>query len=170
MMVIVVAVAIYAGDGVSLRCAGVNTTSGQAYQLVCDSTDTFQVDTFYSDTFKFENYPGYWDYNYAIITLIRDTVVLADSGNDSVVVAQTVWTRDDAGYAIQLATDAPAKDLTNDTVQLRFYINSSGTVPNADSTVRDWIWVRTIVSDSFIQGAGYDTTLYKARYYLWFCK
>lgn len=180
-----------AGEGTYLRVAGSNTHAG-AFRIPVDSTETVALsvtDTCFSDTFKFEDNPGFDAYNYLYVMLIRDTVVtdtgagasynstyICDSCDDSVVVATTVWTRDLNGYNYQLASDVPAADKTNDTCLLRFYVNSSGTVPYPDSTVRDWIWIRTIVKDSVmtpgeIQNPDTAETLYyKARYYLWFSK
>jgi len=182
---------LHAGEGVYLDVAGVNTVAG-TFVIPVDSTQSAALsvtDTCFSDTFKFEDYPGYFDYNYVYVMLIRDTVVtdtgagatyntpfICDSCDDSVVVAVTAWTRDKNGYNFQLASDVPAADKTNDTCLLRFYINSSGTVPYPDSTVRDWLWFRTIVKDSVmtpgeIQNPDTAETLYyKARYYLWFSK
>jgi len=164
----------YGGEGVFLRCAGTDTKlGGTTFYMCLDSTDTFHVDTFYSDTFKVKTTSRDYsdDYNFAVVTLIRDTVALADSGNDSVIGAVTVWTRDEAGYAVQLASDAPDKDLTNDTVNIRFYLNGGQAgVINKDSLFRDEVWVRTIVSDSFIAGTHVDTNYYKARYFIWLCK
>lgn len=159
----------YGGQGVYLRINGPPTTYG-TYTMVTDSSDTFVVDTFYSDSFKIPDNPDYADYNYMVVTLIRDTIILCDSCNDSVVVVTTVWTRNDEGYNVQLASDAQAADLTNDTASMRFYVNASGGVPHLDSLVRDWIWIRTIISDSVITDIAVTGTDYKARYYLWFLK
>lgn len=168
MMVMVLGVAIHGGEGKFIRLNGTSTTATNTYTITCDSTDTFGVDTIPSDTFKFEDYPDFWDYNYLHVMLIRDTVVLCDSCNDSVVVATNIWTKDNNGYKFLLATDAPAADLTNDTCLLRFYIQGNSQVPYPDSTVRDWIWIETIVSDSVITDKAVTGTGYKARYFFWF--
>lgn len=159
----------YSGQGYMLRVAGNASVGGSAFVMCLDSTDTFHVDTIYSDTLKLCSLTE--EYNYAIVTLVRDTVILATGANDSVIVAQTIWTKNNAGVAVQLVTDAPDKDLTNDTVNYRFYLNGRAGVINKDSTLFDEMWVRTIISDSFIiAGLGKDTTLYKARYFIWLCK
>jgi hypothetical protein len=181
---------LYAGVGKYLRVAGTSTVLTNVFAIPVDSTATVALsitDTCYSDTFKFEDNSGFFDYKYLHVMLIRDSIVtdtgaglqfnstyICDSCDDSVVVATTVWTRDKNGYDYQLASDVPAADKTNDTASLRFYINGDGQVPHPDSTVRDWLWIRTIITDSImtpgeIQNPDIAETLYyRARYYLWF--
>lgn len=161
---------LYGGVGVVIRLNGTATVATNTYTITTDSSDSFGVDTIPSDTFKFEDNPAYWDYNYLHVMLIRDTVQICDSCNDSVVVATEVWTKDNNGYKFLLATDAPAADLTNDTALLRFYIQGNSQVPYPDSTVRDWVWIETIVSDSVVTDIAVTGTAYKARYYFWFSK
>jgi hypothetical protein len=156
---------VFAGHGVLLRPAGTASTAAVSHQMIADSSDTFEVDTITSDVLYLSDYP---DAKYAIITLLRDTVKLCDSCNDSFVVATSIWTQDNTGFIKLLVSDVQGTAYSSrDTVNYRFYVNSGTTVPNKDSTLLDKVWIRTIMSDSVITNKAITGSKYVGRYFIY---
>jgi len=130
-----------------IRPEGTSTPSSGTYYLVCDSSDTFQVDTIYSDTVPLGDY-GYIDYRVAMTGFS-----VADSANDSIIVI----VRGHASYEGKMDTV-----LTFDT-----FPQTLGTLDSTDYAVGvlkidtlpyDRFYFETIVKDSFILGAGKDSS------------
>ena len=173
LLVLVWAIA-YAGEGKQMRIAATATPGSDQYAMAVDSTDSFHVDTINSSVIDISsvNDPasGFSEYNYALITLIRDTIMKCDSCNDSVIATAEVWTSDNSGYSLKLTSASFTADLTRDTLRYRFYLNGNGLVVNKDSTLLDNVWIRTILSDSVITDKTIKYNYYQARYFAWFCK
>jgi hypothetical protein len=176
MLIVAVGIAVYGGEGKLMRVAGTATTPGNNFKMAVDSTDSFHVDTINSDVIDISNIndpaSGYSQYNYALITLIIDTIIKCDSCNDSMIPTAEVWTSDDAGYSLKLTSaNFTTHSLARDTLRYRFYLNSAGSgVVNKDSTLLDKIWIRTIISDSVVTNKTVKYNYFYARYYAWFCK
>lgn len=161
-----------AGQGVLLKPDGVNSTAATSWTMKCDSTDTAVVDTIFSDTLDLTK-PEYSGYNFAIITMVRDTFIKCDSCNDSFYMTNTIWTQDNAGFMKLLASDVQGMGITApDTVSLRLYINGTGNgvTPNKDSTIFDKMWIRGIMSDSCITNKAVTGSTLKARYFVYLVK
>lgn len=171
LAVAVVTNLMYAGEGRVIRPNGASYTSGGGFPIVADSTDTFYVDTMTSDVITLDTFANTYGYNYAVLTIIRDTVELGDSANDSVVVINTIYTQDNLGYIKRVGLDTQSTTYSSpDTFSVRLYLNGGGVVPNKDSLLFSTVWIQTIIKDSNIIGTGYDTTIYKGRANIWFCK
>jgi len=128
----------HTGDYALVRPAGTATHTGSGIYLVCDSTDTFQVDTFYSDTVAIDTGTHWVNY-----VLTGHTHTIADSANDSITVDILVYTSYAYGMAKRLvATDTfPTTLALGDTVWGTF---------NVDTLIFTRLWFETIISDSFI--------------------
>lgn len=143
----------YALTYTNVRPRGANTPSNGAYYLVCDSTDTLQVDTFYSDTVSIA------DYKYLHYKLQLTGYTLADSANDSVVIVVKGFGTIDGQYPITVLTDTIPTTLGS--------LDSTATIAGVvkiDSLPFNKLYFETVVKDSFILGAGIDTTVLKLRY------
>jgi len=133
------------------RVAGSSTTASGAALLICDSTDTFQVDTFMSDT----------------VSVLEDAVVNigiesidvteADSANDSVVIIVQTLTAFTGASAHVIYTDTFINHnaATDDSVLYHHF--------KSDTLLWNDLYFRTIVKDSFILGEGIDTTQVRVR-------
>lgn len=140
-VVLIAAVTVMSFEGAynNVRWAGTNTQSGGQYYQCVDSSDTFQVDTFYSDTIDIG------DYKWINAMLALTGFTLADSCNDS------VWIKVQArgsynGLADrELARDSFTAHTLDSTEELYMYIN-------ADSFAVNKLHFQTIISDSFIAG------------------
>lgn len=154
---------VYGGVATYVRHEGVSTANNGMFVLAQDSADTFAVDTTWSDTVTIDQTKDWLGY-----ILIRDTIVLADSANDSVIITVNVWTSADAGFARILQSQTFTADLTRDTLTGQAYIGTA--TITTDSLTLDKLWFETIVSDSFIAGAGQsdndDSTLPRLRYFV----
>lgn len=138
-------------DNTHLRPNGSSTYPGDNFYLVCDSSDTFQVDTFTSDTFSV--YSGVQDLavpNWLNMQAWMNGFELADSANDSVAVIVTAY-----GYM----ANAPARAIWVDTFATT--LDSTEVLRKelrVDSLCMQGIYFKTIVKDSFIMGAGKDSS------------
>jgi hypothetical protein len=133
-----------------LRINGTSTVSGGIFYLVCDSTDTFQVDTFFSDTLEIDK-----DVDYFNIAVALLGYSLADSGNDSVEIISRVQTAYPGMPALTIYTDTFTTTLDSTEVQRHHLYR--------DTMLENLVWVQTIVSDSFILGEGKDSMLLKMQ-------
>lgn len=137
----------------NVRPRGVNTPSDGSFYLVCDSTDTLQIDTFYSDTVSIG---GYKYINYKLDLMGFN---LADSANDSVVIVVKGIGSIDGQYPITVITDTIPTTLgTLDSTTVITGIVKIDTLP------LNRLYFETVVKDSFIMGAGIDSSLLQLRY------
>lgn len=154
MILVVGAIGVKSIELVRVRPQGTSQPSNDAYYLVCDSSDTFEVDTFYSDTvtigdMKFLN----WKFSCYGFTM-------ADSANDSVLmIVQGIGTID-GRYPITVFTDTIGAAGTIDSAAIY-----SG-IAKIDSLPVNQLYFRTVVSDSFILGAGVDSSLFRLKYHV----
>jgi len=129
--------ATHSNDYARVRPAGIYTHTGAGLYLVCDSSDTFQVDTFYSDTVLLDASTHWVNY-----VLTGHTHTLADSANDSITVDILIYTSYERSAKRLVATDTfPTTLALGDTVW--------GFL-NVDTLVFTRMWFETIISDSFI--------------------
>jgi len=137
----------------AVRPAGTSTLAGTQFYLICDSSDTFQVDTFYSDTVTIDSLTKWINYGFGAAA----APIRADSANDSIVVIVQTYTSYLSGVAKRLidADTFPLAPGTVDTIALGDSIWSN---LNSDTMILYSLWFETIVKDSFIMGAGIDTT------------
>lgn len=143
------------------RVAGTSTIAGDYFYMVCDSTDTFEVDTVYSDEITVDTTK-----TIMIIGAYRDTVILATNGNDSIVTRYQVQTSYDGLYWHAKIIDSFDFDLARDSNEHHLYINPGIDAFSPDSVVWEKIRIETVFSDSFIQGEGYDTTMNRIKYFI----
>ena len=147
-----------------VRIAGSNTVAGGKFYLVCDSTDSFKVDTMWSDTIWVDSLASFMH-----IAICRDTVIIGDSANDSPIVKINVWTGYTGGTNARIiATKTLDADPLPDTAFIGLYINPLTSTFYPDSMVMRRIWFQTIVSDSFIIGTGEadDTSTFQGLYHV----
>ena len=143
--------ATHSNDYALVRPAGIYTVTGAGLNLVCDSSDTFQVDTFYSDTVQVDTNTHWVNY-----VLTGHTHSRADSANDSVTVDVLIYTSYEKSAKRLVATDTfPTTLALGDTVW--------GFL-NVDTLVFTRLWFETILSDSFIMGEGVDTSEFRFTY------
>ena len=129
--------ATHSNDYARVRPAGIYTHTGAGIYLVCDSSDTFQVDTFYSDTVLLDASTHWVNY-----VLTGHTHSLADSANDSVTVDVLIYTSYERSAKRLVVTDTfPTTLALGDTVW--------GFL-NVDTLIFTRLWFETIISDSFI--------------------
>ena len=124
---------------------GAVTPNNGRYDFVCDSADTYQVDTFFSDTIEIG------DFRYLKYILNLDGYTLADSANDSVNIVVTGWGTYNNKISTLMLTDTIPTTLGT--------LDSTATISGfvlIDSllSLSNRMYFRTIVSDSFI--SGYD--------------
>lgn len=160
LFVLGLAITAYSVIGVKqqiARPAGVNTAVGNYMQIVHDSSDTHNVDTFWSDTITIPDTSTYVKIIYSF-----GGVQMADSANDSVTIEiQTLMT----------TGSLPSVVIFNDSFNL-----VSGSTTNAeairrvikfDTLLENKIYFRTITTDSFITDVdGFDTSLVNLAFYL----
>jgi len=136
-----------------VRPEGTATPSSGTYYLVCDSTDTFQVDTIYSDTVDLENY-GYLNYY-----LEMTGFAMADSANDSAVVIVQGHASYEGKMDTVLTFDTFPQTLgTLDSTDYAMGVLKIDTLPY------DRFYFATIVKDSFVLGAGRDSSEFRMHY------
>ncbi len=146
---------LHTGDYAEVRPAGTATHAGNYIYQVHDSTDTFYVDTFYSDTVVIDTSTSWLNYGYYFASESQ-----ADSANDSVVIIINAYTGYDITTAKRLidadtfGLDANGPD-AGDTIWNNIYL---------DTLILTRLWFETIVKDSFIMGAGVDTSKYAIYY------
>ena len=129
--------ATHSNDYALVRPAGIYTHTGAGIFLVCDSSDTFQVDTFYSDTVLIDTSTHWLNY-----VLTGHTHTMADSSNDSVTVDVLIYTSYEKSAKRLVAADTfPTTLAVGDTVW--------GFL-NVDTLIFTRLWFETIISDSFI--------------------
>lgn len=137
----------------NVRPQGVNNPADGHYYLVCDSSDTFQIDTFYSDTIEFD------EYKYLHYKLQLTGYSLSDSANDSVVIVVKGIGTIGGQYPITVITDTIPTTLGT--------LDSTATISGivkCDTLAFNRLHFETVVKDSFIMGAGVDTSTLKLRY------
>jgi len=156
-VVILGAVAVLSFEGAynDVRWAGSNTQAGGQYYQCVDSSDTFQVDTFYSDTIDVG------DYKWLNAMLALTGFTLADSCNDSVwIKVQAIGSYNGLAKR-ELARDSFTCHTLDSTEELTMFINM-------DSSAVNKLHFMTIVSDSFIAGENQtgndDSSAYRMRY------
>ena len=139
-----------------VRIAGSNTVAGGKFlQTLCDSTDSFMVDTMWSDTVWVDSNASFMH-----IALCRDTVIIGDSANDSPIVQINVWTGYTGGTDARIiATKTFDADPLPDTAFIGLYINPLTSTFYPDSMVMRQVWFQTIVSDSYLIGTGKTITV-----------
>lgn len=136
-----------------LRVSGASTPNTGAFYFVCDSSDTFQVDTAYSDTVAIG------DYKWLYYNLHMTGYTLADSANDSVLVIIKGYGTYDGSMSTVILTDTIPTTLgTLDSTAV-----ISGTI-KIDSLGFNKLYFETVFKDSFIMGAGVDTTTIRLKY------
>ena len=136
-----------------VRMDGTNAVlGGNAFYVICDSSDTAVADTQWSDTVDV------LEARYVNVVLKYTDAVLADSANDSLLVIV---------HTLTAAHNAPERTIYTDT----FFDTNAVTTPlalkyhafRADTMLYDKLYFRTIVKDSFILGAGVDTTTVRVK-------
>lgn len=154
LFVCLLGVSVYSLNHQLVRVDGADTPNTGQYNFVCDSTDTFQVDTVYSDTVNIENYT----FLHYFIGL--SGYALADSANDSVIVLVKGYGLSEGKFPTLMFTDTinsgSVGALDSSTIQVG--------VKRIDSTAFNSMYLMTIISDSFIQGAGCDTSEFRFLY------
>ena len=138
-----------------LRVDGADTPITGEYVVVCDSTDSFYVDTVYSDTVNIESYT----YLHYFIGLTGYN--LADSSNDSVLIFVSGYGLSEGRFPTLMFTDTinngTGGALDSSTVQVG--------VERVDSTAYNSMYLRTIIQDSFVRGnTGNDTNKFRFLY------
>ncbi len=129
--------ATHSDDYALVRPGGIYTHTGAGLYLVCDSSDTFQVDTFYSDTVLLDAGTHWVNYVFT-----GHTHTLADSANDSITVSILTYTSYEQSAKRLVATDTfPTTLAVGDSVW--------GFL-NVDTLIFTRLWFETIISDSFI--------------------
>lgn len=147
----------FTGDYDEVRVAGSSTLPGGNIVMYVDSSDTHKVDTFISDIidvgdFKFVN----------IIAQVTG-YVLADSSNDSVPIMYTVF-----GTYNGSGTQTILSDSLNATAGALDSAVEYIDIKRLDSIGVNKLYIRTIISDSFIAGAAQtgndDSNQFRIRY------
>lgn len=142
----VFALSVYAAESYNrLRANGASTTSANNFYLVGDSADTFLVDTFYSDTLTLDP-----DDDYLNLAIQLAGFTSADSMNDSVVIICLTKTAYAPSPALTVYTDTFTTTLDSTEVQRHHLYR--------DTLIENLLWIETIVKDSFILGAGIDSS------------
>lgn len=143
-------VSAFSGSINLIRWAGSSVRPGNEYALQVDSTDTVPVDTVISDVVSVG------DYKWCNFMWQNTGYTLSDSANDSVTfIAQVVGTHNGQFERILLYDTLP---------------NTLGTLDSTDFSIKDFridsiavnqLYVRMIVTDSFILGAGIDSNVFR---------
>ena len=160
-VLLLVAVAYAAVTHNVVRVAGSATLSGDQALMIHDSTDTFLVDTFYSDTIDV------LEAGKANIGIYYIDYTEADSANDSIVIIVRAFTAYGTGgeYQAQRVIYTDTIHDTNATTAL------AGTITDfhhfdSDTLLGTSLWFQTIVEDSFIMGDGIDTSILQMRFHV----
>lgn len=136
-----------------VRVNGSSTIGGGLYYLVCDSTDTFQVDTLTSDVVDISNANDF------VVQITVPSWSFADSANDSLeaIIHTILGFEDPKNYSSATRDKRHSDTLSVDTV----VADSTSAILaryNNDSLFGTGVYFITILSDSFIQGEGYGTS------------
>ena len=126
------------------RVNGSSTMSGGLIYQICDSTDTFQVDTFYSDTIDIGDYK-YLNLGYQLIgySLAEDA---GSDGADSFIIDVKVFgTYGGAGKVTLLTDSANATAGALDSTADAFY-----KIMRVDTLGLTKVYMEMVISDSFI--------------------
>lgn len=133
----------FTGDYDEIRVAGSATNPGGKIVMYVDSSDTHAVDTFFSDTIEVG------DFKWVNIIAQLTGYTLADSSNDSVPIIYDVFgTINGTGVQTILSDSLNATAGALDSAVE--YID----IKRLDSIGVNRLYIRTIISDSFIAGAG----------------
>ena len=145
---------MYTGDYANVRPGGTATISYTDLYQTCDSTDTFQVDTFKSDTVIIDTSTTWVNYGFEYLSEAQ-----ADSANDSIELIVLTYTSYDLGTKRLVDTDTfglkAAGPAVGDTIWSHIHV---------DTLVLTRIWFETIMSDSFISTGANDTNIIGLRY------
>ena len=150
---IVSAMMVHSVSYKKVKTQGAGTPNTGTYYLACDSSDTFQVDTFYSDTFDL------LDYKYLDYFLAMTGFAMADSANDSAVIIVQ-------GHGIfsgRLDSAVTFDTLPHTLGTLDSTEYAHGTL-KFDTLPYNQFYFTTIVKDSFILGAGLDSSEFRFNY------
>jgi len=133
----------------SPRFAGSSTLSGGQYWFAVDSTDTYMVDTVYSDTVAVDTLAKWMN-----LSLQLMGYTLCDSCNAACTVIVKTKTTYNGQFPITLSTDTITMDST-----------TSATVvyKNCDSIAANQLWFETVVADSFISNHAASSDLDSIR-------
>jgi hypothetical protein len=145
---------LFTGDYADMRPAGSVTISGTNIYQICDSTDTFQVDTFKSDTIVIDTSTTWVNYCFEYLSEAQ-----ADSANDSINIIVLTYTSYNLGMKRLVDTDTFGLSATGPAVGDTIWSNL-----HVDTLVLTRLWFETIMMDSFIMGAGIDTNVIGLRY------
>lgn len=128
--------------------ASTRTTLNHWMYIAMDSTDTFVVDTFYSDTITLG------EYQYTTLHIALKGFTIPDSANDSVIcIVQGYGSYNGQMERLLLTDTIPT---TPGTLDSSLFILTPITT---DSMGINKFFFRTIVKDSFIDGDGAEDTL-----------
>ena len=134
-----------------VRVNGSSTLSGGLIYQICDSSDTHQVDTFYSDTIDIG------DYKYLNLGYELTGYSLTDSSNDSVVIdIKVIGSYNGAGKVTLLTDSANATAGALDSTANPFY-----KIMRIDTLGLNKCYMEMVISDSFIMGAGVDSNEFR---------
>jgi hypothetical protein len=145
--------------GGAYKVVNVRGASGSTIYQVCDSTDTVETDTFYSDTLALSS-------RKFVLVPRLNSITRATGANDSLMAFIYLYSRDKAtGISYLISTDTlGGNNIANDTALT--YIGS-------DSLLFDQLWARTIITDSVIASANtgasnkkLDTNIVNITFYI----
>lgn len=159
VFILSLAVTAYSVIGVkqqNARPAGTNTAAGNNMVIVHDSSDSFNVDTFFSDTTIIPDTSTYVKIIYS-----HGGVILADSANDSVLIRiQTSITTGGVSPVVLFNDSFNIDGTTTDAEAIRRIIKF-------DTLLENKIFFRAITLDSFVTNVdGFDTSLVNLSYHI----
>lgn len=139
LVLITIPIAAFIGDYGQMRWAGTNTLPSGTYYFIMDSTDTFPVDTFFSDTIVIG------DFKWLNIGAKFDGFVLADSANDSMVIILNGIASFNGQFERIIWTDTIPTTLgtLDSTLEILAFVR-------VDTLAANRFFIRAIVKDSFI--------------------
>lgn len=148
----------FTGSYDRVRVAGTDNVVGNKFYQLVDSSDTFKVDTFYSDTIDIGDHK--W-INFAATVV---SVTEADSCNDSIPIMIKAY----GVYDV----DGIKQTLLTDSLNATAGSQSTGTqflwIFRVDTVGCNKMYFETVISDSFIAGAGEDdntdTSIFDIKY------
>jgi hypothetical protein len=145
---------VYTGDYANVRPGGTATVSYTNLIQVCTLIDTFQVDTFKSDTVVIDTSTSWVNYGFEYLSEAQ-----ADSANDSINIIILTYTSYDLGTKRLVDTDTfglkAAGPAVGDTIWSNLHV---------DTLVLTRIWFETIMMDSFISTGVKDSNIIGLRY------
>lgn len=149
--------AAFSGDYDDVRVKGVNTIAGGTYYVGVDSSDTFKVDTVFSDTIEIG------DYKWINIAAQVLGYGLADSANDSVEIIVKAFVTQNGSMKLTVLDDSlnATAGALDSTVEYIWVIR-------VDTLGANQLYFQTVISDSFIAGIAQtgndDSNRFKIRY------